>query len=93
MITQAPPQDSAILSRLFDAAPAAFSLEFAKYLSQLQFGSDDQDRMHELAAKARDGELNEAEQIEIESFERVGQILNIMQAKARIRLRQTEAES
>lgn len=86
MITQVPPQDTAILSRLFDAAPNELSAEFAQYIQNLSFNAADRERMRELAEKARDGELNEAEQVEIDSYERVGHVLNILQAKARVRL-------
>ena len=84
MITQAPPQDTAIFSRLLDETPARFSPEFAEYIVGLRFGSPDTQRMQELAQKARDGELDEVEQVEIDSYERVGQLLNVLQAKARM---------
>ena len=93
MITQIPPQDTAILSRLFDAAPADFSAEFARYVANLYFDSDDRERIHELSQKARDGELDESEQVEIDSYERVGHVLNILQAKARVRLQNTTDRS
>jgi hypothetical protein len=89
MVTQVPTQDTAILSRLFDAASADFTAEFARYIADLSFGTADRLRMQELAQKARDGELTETEQVEIDSYERVGHVLNILQAKSRLRLQRT----
>jgi hypothetical protein len=87
MITQAPSHDVEILSRLFDVAPEELTREFAHFLLGVQFGGEDKDRMHELSQKVRDGDLTEAEQAEINSYERVGHVLGILQAKARIRLK------
>ena len=89
MITQAPPQDTAILSRLFDVAPQELSGDLARFLLTVKFDESDRTRMQELAGKAREGELSEDEQTEIDSYERVGHVLNILQAKARVRLQRT----
>lgn len=85
MITQAPSHDVEILSRLFDVPPQELSREFAQFVLRVQFGGEDNDRMRELSQKARDGELTEAEQAEINSYERVGHVLGILKAKARVR--------
>lgn len=87
MITEAPPQDTAILSRLFDVAPEDLSRELSQFLLKIEFGADDKDRMHVLSEKARNDELSEADQAEIDSYERVGHVLGILQAKARIRVK------
>ena len=39
--------------------------------------------MHELSAKAQEGTLTRSEQAELDNFERVGHIVNLMQSKAR----------
>ena len=49
----------------------------------LDFTPADKDRMRGLSAKAREGTLSPAEQAEINSYERVGHLLNILQSKAR----------
>jgi hypothetical protein len=44
--------------------------------------------MSELSAKARRGELSAEEEAEIDSYVRVGHIVNLMQAKARLAIKQ-----
>jgi hypothetical protein len=39
--------------------------------------------MRELSAKAREGTLSAAEQMEINNYERVGHVLSLMKSKAR----------
>lgn len=51
------------------------------------FAAEDFDRMNVLASKAQDGALTVTEQAELESYERVGHILTILQSKARTSLR------
>jgi hypothetical protein len=53
----------------------------------MEFPPEDKDRMHELAAKAREGTLTLAEQQEIRNYERVGNLLALMKSKARQRLK------
>ncbi len=88
MITELP-QDTAILSRLFDVASEGMSRDLAAFLLTLNFDSKDQDRMQELMQKARDGDISQVEQDEFDSFERVGHVLGILQAKARVRLNES----
>jgi hypothetical protein len=63
------------------------SLEAARSILRLEFAPADKDRMHELAAKARDGSLSRAEREEVRSYERVGNLLALMKSKARQRLK------
>ena len=51
--------------------------------SPLDRKAADKQRMDELAEKARQGTLSPDERTEVESYERVGHILNIIQSKAR----------
>ena len=39
--------------------------------------------MHELSAKAQEGTLSGREQAQLDNFERVGHLINLMQSKAR----------
>lgn len=55
----------------------------ARALLKLQFTTPDLDRMNELAAKARSGELSESEELEIDTFERMGCLLDILHSKSR----------
>src|SRR5437016_853214 len=77
----------AIWSRLLQPGGKTLSLEGARSILRLEFAPEDKDRMHELAAKARDGSLTAAEQEEIRNYERVGNLLALMKSKARQRLK------
>jgi len=77
----------AIWSRLFQQGGKTLTLEGARSILRLEFAPVDKDRMHELAAKARDGSLTAAEQEEIRNYERVGNLLALMKSKARQRLK------
>ena len=75
--------DAAILSRLIEPEVENLSPEVARYLLSLDFCRSDRDRMHELAAKAREGTLTPAEQHEAESYERIGHLVALWRSKAR----------
>ncbi len=81
--------EGAIWSRLLQPAGEVFSLEAARSILRIEFTSEDKDRMHELAAKAREGTLTPAEQEDIKNYERVGNLLALMKSKARQRLKKT----
>jgi hypothetical protein len=66
-------------------------LEAARALLRLDFAPEDKERMHELAAKARDGSLTPTEQEEIGIYERVGNLLALMKSKARQRLKKASS--
>jgi hypothetical protein len=78
--------EGAIWSRVLQPGKTALSLDVARSLLRLDFPPEDKERMHALAAKARDGSLSAAEQEEIRNYERVGNLLALMKAKARQRL-------
>jgi hypothetical protein len=75
--------DAAILSRLIEPEVENLPPEVARYLLKLDFCQRDRDRMHELAAKAREGTLTPAEQHEVESYERIGHLVALWRSKAR----------
>jgi len=60
--------------------------ESARAILALQFDQTALARMNDLAEKNRAGTLTEAERIEMEKYLRVGQFLNLLQAKARVSL-------
>ena len=85
--------EGAIWSRLLQAGSKTLSLEAARSLLRLEFAPEDKDRMHELAAKARDGSLTAAEQEQIRNYERVGNLLALMKSKARQRLKKASTSN
>lgn len=78
--------DADILVRLIDPHTPSLPVDASKAILEISFPSSDVERMNELAEKARRGELSEAEQIEIDGYERVGHLLGILQSKARVSL-------
>jgi hypothetical protein len=80
--------DTAILARAILPASKALSRDLAEEILQWDFPPEDKQRMAELSAKARAGELNAVEEAEIDSYVRVGHIVNVMQAKARLAIKQ-----
>jgi hypothetical protein len=64
-----------------------FSREVARAIQDLEFPPEAIERMHVLAEKARQGTLNPAEQKEIRSYERAGNLLAVLKSKARQRLK------
>jgi uncharacterized protein YnzC (UPF0291/DUF896 family) len=62
------------------------SPEFAPAILDLRFDQAAVNRMNELAEKNRQGTLTEAESDEMEKYLRVGNFLNLIQAKARLSL-------
>lgn len=84
MLKTVPDVESKILMRVIAPERPFMSNDAATSILALAFSERDQDRMRELAAKARAGELSEAERAEADSYERVGSVLGILHSKARI---------
>ncbi|EAQ81839.1 hypothetical protein [Blastopirellula marina] len=76
--------DDAILANL----DGAISRPATEGILALGFSSQQQQRMRELAAKARSGELTLQERDEADSFERISSLLGILQSRAHIALKQ-----
>jgi hypothetical protein len=79
--------EAAILTRVVqpnhhDLSPAA-----ARALLKLDFTDSDRQRMHELAVKNQAGALLGAEEHELDSYLRVGRLLDLLGAKARLSLK------
>jgi hypothetical protein len=79
--------EMAILRRIVDPEQPFLSAEAARVLLRLDFNADDRTRMNQLAAKNRSGKLTPSEEQELNSYIRVGQMLGILQSKARRSLR------
>jgi hypothetical protein len=73
----------AILSRIVGRVAASMSAEAARAILAIDFASDDQERMRQLATKTADGTLSPTERTELECYNRVGYILSVLHAHAR----------
>lgn len=74
--------DAEIWARLLDADSPEIDEQAAAGLLRMKFRLQDIDRMNLLAEKARQGSLSEPERREIESYNRVGHLMAILQARA-----------
>jgi hypothetical protein len=79
--------EMAILRRVVDPEQPFLSAEAARAILRLDFHTDDRTRMNQLAAKNRAGKLTPTEERELNGYIRVGQMLGILQSKARRSLR------
>ena len=65
----------------------------AHALLQFGFSERDHDLMNRLSAKARTGTLTAKEQAELDTFERLGCLLDIVHSKARQALKKTSPQA
>lgn len=62
----------------------------ARYLLSLDFEPEDVDRINLLAERAREGGLSADEELELDSYLHVGNLLTIMQSRSRVYMRTQE---
>jgi hypothetical protein len=74
--------EGAIFERAWESA-GELNPAIARYVLRLGFSDSDRDRMHELARKNRSGELTVEEADILDGFIRVGDLIAILQSKAR----------
>ena len=74
---------TAILRRLIDPEKDDVTPETARYFLRLDFKQQEHERMERLSAKASEGKLTAKERAELEKYLRVGDLLALMQSKAR----------
>jgi hypothetical protein len=75
--------EAAIFARLWDGQSAAMTPALARHVLKLKFEETDTARMHDLAEKNREGQLTDAEREELDNYVKVGDLLAILQSKAR----------
>jgi hypothetical protein len=78
--------ESQILERVIMSDQPRISPETARAILDLRFDPTALSHMNELAEKNCQGTLTESERREMDSYLRVGNFLNLMQAKARLYL-------
>jgi hypothetical protein len=77
------PSEVAILSRLLLNGQDGFTPELARHFLSLGFREEDRARMHELAEKNQAGRISPQELRELDSYVKAGDLLAILQSKAR----------
>jgi hypothetical protein len=83
--------DTEVLSRVISQSHAMLSQPLADEILGWDFAPKDRLRMEELSAKARAGSLSPNEEAETDSYVLVGHFVNVMQAKARLLVRDQRA--
>ncbi|MEO7300175.1 MAG: hypothetical protein ABI042_16545 [Verrucomicrobiota bacterium] len=79
---------ASVLDRLLDPISRCFTPESARSLVALRADAVAQQRVEELAEKCNHGNLSPDEQREYETYVHVGNLIAILQAKARLHLKQ-----
>ena len=87
MSTILPSHQAEILARTIGAGGAGLSEEAARSLLALQITDSDRSRVNQLSAKAREGSLPEEERSELDDYERVASLLELLQSMARLSLK------
>jgi hypothetical protein len=78
--------EAAIWARLMDAQKSDLSSEAAEFLLSIDFGKADRQRMLHLAELSQSGALTSEERAELDGYLHVGNLLAVMQSKARLAL-------
>ena len=82
-----PNSEAAIWARLMRAQKDELSQEAAEFLLAVDFGEGDRQRMMQLAERSEAGTLTAEERTEFDGYLHVGNLLAVMQSKARIALK------
>ena len=78
---------TAMLERLAELDPSGFSPETARVFLELGFSRAEQRRVDQLSERARQGSLTPDEEQELDESIHVGNLLAIVQSKARLALK------
>jgi hypothetical protein len=84
-------ESKSVLERLLDPISRTFTTETAKAIANLEVDSVARARVDELAEKCNEGQLTHDEQREYETYVHAGNLIGILQAKARLYLKQHPA--
>jgi hypothetical protein len=82
---------STVLEQLLEPVGRSLNGEAARALIEIKVDRKVQKRIDKLAAKCNEGKLNPDERDEYESFVTAGELIAILQAKARLRMSRSAA--
>ena len=82
-----------ILTRTIQPAEGNLPIEAARSLLSFRLSPTDWERVNDLAAKARAGTLTSEERTELDEYERITCLLELLQSKARLSLKHAELSS
>jgi hypothetical protein len=84
-------EGQSVLDRLLDPFSKCFTSESARTLVELRADPLSQERIEELADKCNEGTLSEKERRDYETHVHIGNLIAILQAKARLYLKNSAA--
>jgi hypothetical protein len=82
-----------IFVRLWENEDGRLPLPLARHIVKLGFPEADKDRMHELALKNQQGQISHSELEELDNYVQAGEILALLQSKARSTLQKSKRNS
>jgi hypothetical protein len=82
----APTGEAEIWARMIELQPEGLTQDAARYLLRFRLDERDQSRLEELADRSQAGALNAEEEQEFDSYLRIGNLLAVMQSRARLAL-------
>ena len=83
-----PDRGAEILARIIRPEEGGLSPDAAQSILRFELTPEDRDAVNALAAKARDGSLSPDERSVLDEYERITALLELMQSKARLSLKQ-----
>ena len=86
--TNTPDRGAEMLARMITPEHGGMPAQAAREILGFKLPPRDHDRVNELAAKARQGSVDSDEREELDDYERVTAMLELMQSKARLSLKQ-----
>jgi hypothetical protein len=75
--------EATIFARVWETSNGGLSPQVARHILTLGFSEEDMARMHELAVKNQEGQISTEERDELDCYIKVGDLLAILQSKAR----------
>ena len=91
MITSLPITEADILNEIVEPSHSRFSRQVAEEFLSLCFNESARERIRELLRKNNAGLISETEQTTLQNYLRVGEFLDLLQAKARVSLLQDDS--
>jgi len=91
MITSLPITEADILNEIVEPGHSRFSRLVAEEFLSLCFNESARERIRELLRKNNAGLISETEQTTLQNYLRVGEFLDLLQAKARVSLLQDDS--
>lgn len=82
--------EAEIWHRIIERDEEHFPIDLAQRVIRWDFGPQQHARIEELSVRAAEGSLSEAEERELGAYVHVGDLLSILQSKARITLTDTD---